>query len=198
MVKNEKHIDGYILAGGKSSRMGSDKGLLNFQGKPLVQWVIEQLSPAVKNVILVSNNIEYQQFGLTVIPDLIKDRGPAGGIYASLSHANTEQIFVVACDMPFITTDIIRYIIEHAVKSQITLVEQNGQLQPLCGIYDKECVTLWQQLVWQEKLKLQEIVTNFTLLKLKLPHQLFNDSLFFNINNKQDFQQAFNKIDHGD
>lgn len=55
-----KNVNGYILAGGKSSRMGADKGLLTFHGKPIVQKIIDQLKPAVKNVIIVSNNIEYK------------------------------------------------------------------------------------------------------------------------------------------
>lgn len=79
MTDKISHIDAHILAGGKSSRMGADKGLLLFKGKPLIERVIEQLYPLFKTICIVSNNREYERFGLQVIEDLIKDIGPGRG-----------------------------------------------------------------------------------------------------------------------
>ena len=91
MQQIENNISGYILAGGKSSRMGSDKGLMLLNKKAVIQHAIEQLEKSVKNIFIISNNIEYEKFGFKLIPDLIKDIGPAGGIYTALKHTHTNQ-----------------------------------------------------------------------------------------------------------
>lgn len=174
--------------------MGTDKGLLNFKGKPLVLKVIEQLQGAVHKTVIVSNNPEYEKFGLEVIPDLIQAKGPAGGIHAALSHTDSEQNFVVSCDMPFITTAAIQYMIKNASQSQITLPLYQTKMQPLFGVYSKECLPLWQELIQQKIVKLQEMITHFKLLELNIDkNELFPNLFFININDKNDFQKALNQ-----
>lgn len=194
----KKNINGYVLAGGKSSRMGTDKGLLKFNGKPIIQIIVEQLQPAVSNAIIVSKNEAYKKFGLEVIPDLINDKGPAGGIHAALSHTDSDKVFVVSCDMPNITTNAIQYIIEQSFHSQITLPLNDGKVEPLFGVYAKTCLPLWQQLIEQGKIKLQEMVTHFDLLKINVEnHKFFNAELFLNINDKNDLLNAQKFLKHG-
>lgn len=191
MINKIRKINGYILAGGKSSRMGTDKGLLDFNGKPITQTIIEQLQPAVNKIIIVSTNAEYEKFGLEVVPDLIKDKGPAGGIHAVLSHTDAEQTFVMSCDMPNITTLAIQYMIAQSTNSEITLPVHHEKTEPLFGMYSKKCLPLWQQLIEQGMIKLQEMVTHFKLLKIDVDNnELFNDFLFLNINDKNDLQNA--------
>lgn len=186
-----KHINAYILAGGKSSRMGSDKGFVLFKGKPLIEKVIEQLQPLFEKIIIVSNNSEYKKFGLEVIEDLIKDIGPAGGIHAALSNTQSEKVFIVSCDMPFITTDTARFIIKHSVNQQITLFLYQGKIQPLFGVYSKDCLQKWEQLIGQGIIKLQEMITHFDLQKIDVSNNpSFNDLLFTNINDKHDLNKA--------
>lgn len=196
MEINKKTIfDCYILAGGKSSRMGNDKGLLLFNGKPLVQKVIEELSPVVNKVIIVSNNHEYEKFGLQVLEDLIKNIGPAGGIHAALSNAQSEQIFIVSCDMPFIAANAVTYVMQYATHSQIVLPLFHGKIQPLFGVYSRQCLPKWKQLIERGIIKLQEMVTYFDLLKLdNQKNELFHDLLFTNINNEDDFQNALKQL----
>jgi molybdopterin-guanine dinucleotide biosynthesis protein A len=91
MDTQTKHANAYILAGGKSSRMHTDKGLLLFEGKAMVQYFIEQLQPIFSKLFIVSNNPEDEKFRLEVIPDSIKDIGPAGGIYTALKHSNSDN-----------------------------------------------------------------------------------------------------------
>lgn len=195
-MKNKKNIvDCYILAGGKSSRMGSDKGLLPFDGQPLVQKIIEQLSPIINEIIIVSNNREYEKFGLKVIEDLIVDKGPAGGIHAALSNAKTEQIFVVSCDMPFITPEAVTYMVQQASQSQITLPLYDGRIQPLFGVYSRQCLPKWTMLIKQGIIKLQAMILHFDLLKVNIENNdLFEESLFTNINDRNDFNKALNQL----
>ncbi len=191
MKKADKNwIDGYILAGGKSSRMGTDKGLMWLHGQCMIQHVIRQLRPAVNSVFIVSNNPEYKKFGLKLIGDLIKDKGPVGGIYSALSHTHSTHIFIVSCDMPCINPDAIEYLINHAHQAQIVLPVFNGRLEPLFGIYAKECLTRWKELMDQGQLKLQQMVTHFSLYKLVVDDvEYFNEQTFLNLNTRMEFNK---------
>lgn len=187
-------MNGYILAGGKSSRMGRDKGLMLFKGKSLIQYVIEQLKPAVNRVVLVANNSAYRDFGLEVIPDLIKDIGPAGGIYSALKHTDTRFNFILSCDMPFIKSEAIEFIIQNSSQWQITVPLYHQKIEPLCGVYTKECLTEWLGLIQHDIIRLQDMITYFRLLQLNVDNNgSFNDLLFQNINTLPDLVNALNE-----
>ena len=184
-------VTGYILAGGKSSRMGSDKGLMLLDGKPLILPIIEQLKPAVDKLVIVSNNQAYAALGHELITDIVKDIGPAGGIYSALSHSKTDKNFILSCDMPFVTTAAIEFIIRQPSSSQIVLPVHNGQMEPMFGLYSRSCLTQWHALIQQGFLKLQEMVGRFDLLKLEVSdNPVFANNLFVNINTPEDFKKA--------
>lgn len=196
MIRNkENSVNGYILAGGKSSRMGTDKGLMLFNDKPIILHVIEQLLPSVNKAVIVSNNSDYEKFGLEVVSDVIKNIGPAGGIYTALNHTNSGYNFIICCDMPFVSSSAINFIIQNSFQAQITLPFLHGKTEPLFGVYTKECLARWQELIEYGIIKLRDMVTHFNLLKLNVnDNELFNDSLFVNINDKNDFEKAIKKI----
>jgi molybdenum cofactor guanylyltransferase len=186
-------VTGYILAGGKSSRMGIDKGLMLIDDVAMVQYVIAKLKPVVDKVVIVSNNPEYKIFGLDVLEDLIKDIGPAGGIYTALNHTNTEKNFVVSCDMPFITSGAVCFMIENSSTSEITLPAYNQMIQPLFGIYSKACLPRWKFLIDQGIIKLHDLIRQFNLKKLNIEkNDLFGEKIFLNLNSKTDFENPFN------
>lgn len=198
MSNEANKITGYILAGGKSSRMGSDKGLIPFHGDPLVLSIITQVQDAVNKTVIVSNNPEYQKFGLEVIADLIQGIGPAGGIYSALQHTKSNQLFIASCDMPFVTAGAIRYMIQQVAHSQITLPLYKGKIQPLFGVYSKDCQAGWKQLIDRGIIKLQEMVKHFELQKIDTENdELFKDQFFTNINDKTDFEKALKYLNHG-
>lgn len=190
-MRESKNKYGYILAGGKSSRMGEDKGLLLLKGKAMIEYVIEQMKPIFDKLIIVSNNPEYEKFGLEVVPDLIKDKGPAGGIYTALHHSKANLNFIVSCDMPFVTQAAIEFILKNGDENQIVLLENHGKLEPLFGLYAKECEAIWQQLIQQNRIKLQEMVLHFKLKTIPIEKcEGFDNSIFKNINSKTDFNNA--------
>jgi molybdopterin-guanine dinucleotide biosynthesis protein A len=91
-----------VQAGGQSSRMGEDKALKPFLGRPLIQRVIEALTPIADEVIVTTNRpAEYGFLNLRLIPDLKPGRGALGGLYTAIASANFPLVAVVACDMPF-------------------------------------------------------------------------------------------------
>jgi len=197
-TKKTNPIHAYILAGGKSSRMGTDKGLLLFEGKPLIEWVIEKLQPVFEKVIIVSKNRDYKKFGLEVIEDEIKDIGPAGGIHAAMKQAQCDQIFVASCDMPFITTEAARFILDSTVNEQITVFFNGGKIQPLFGVYSVNCLKKWEQLIHQKIIKLQEMLTYFEVKKINIDHErFFDEELFMNVNDKNDLAKALQHFKNG-
>ncbi|OQY95440.1 MAG: hypothetical protein B6D37_05465 [Sphingobacteriales bacterium UTBCD1] len=198
MANNSNDITGYILAGGKSSRMGTDKGLLTFHGEPLVLRIIKQLQESLNKVVIVSDNEAYKYFGLEVTSDLVKEMGPAGGIYTALHHSRSNRVFITSCDMPFITSGGVRFIVQEAIHSQITLPLYEGKVQPLFGIYSRNCISGWKQLIDRGIIKLQKMITHFNLKQIDTDQNvLFNNSFFTNINDKTDLDMALKISGYG-
>lgn len=156
----------YILCGGKSSRMGEEKGLVVFQGKSFVHWILEALIPLVQHVALITKNLAYGIFELELVPDLIDDKGPVGGIYTALNHANSDLVLVLSCDIPKITTDVLSLLLNESVKcpDKITFLSDGKNDYPLIGVYPKSCLSFFQSAILKEELKLRLLVEN-------LPHQ---------------------------
>ncbi|EMR03671.1 molybdenum cofactor guanylyltransferase [Cesiribacter andamanensis] len=120
-MSNKQTITGIVLAGCKSSRMGQDKGLMLLQGKAMVLPVIEQLQPQVAEVLLVANAPAYRQYGFRVVPDLVAEAGPMGGIYTGLTASASEYNVVLSCDMPFITAEALGKLIGQARQTQTSV-----------------------------------------------------------------------------
>ena len=99
----ERNITTIILAGGKSTRMKEDKGLIHFNGKMLVEVVIDAVKKITTNIIIITSTPAYKQFGCTCIEDEIKEKGPLGGILTGLANSSTKKNLVVGCDMPFLS-----------------------------------------------------------------------------------------------
>ncbi|HRG53042.1 MAG TPA: molybdenum cofactor guanylyltransferase [Bacteroidia bacterium] len=197
MANERNNVNGYILAGGKSSRMGTDKGLLPLNGSTIVGNIIRQLEPAVGKITIVANSSRYEQFGVEVIADIIPGIGPSGGIHAALHHSDRAHNFIVSCDMPFITTEAIQTIIVRPALTEITLPFYQQQLEPLFGLYSKNCLDKWQELIRQHIFKLKDMITYFSVKRIDIDHNpLFQNTLFMNVNTPADFEAA-KKIEHG-
>jgi len=131
---------GYVLVGGKSSRMGRDKALLRMQGVPLGQQVARLVAAAAGSAVLVGNPEHYGALGYPVVPDLYPGEGPLGGILTALAHTSADWNLVTACDMPGLTETILRGLLDDAGKIQADIllpVGPSGRLEVLCGVYRK-------------------------------------------------------------
>jgi molybdopterin-guanine dinucleotide biosynthesis protein A len=97
-----------IQAGGQSSRMGEDKALKPFLGRPLIQRVVERLSPVADQLIVTTNRPDdYRFLGLPLFPDLRPGRGALGGLHTAIASASHPTVAVVACDMPFASPTLL-------------------------------------------------------------------------------------------
>lgn len=135
---DKKHITGIILAGGKSSRMGTDKGFLLLNDKPFVQYSIDALTPLVSEIMIVSDNPEYDTFGLKRVNDITKNSGPVAGICSGLEASSTNYNVILSCDIPLINSKVVQKLIDNIDDtSQIIQVESNGKSMPLIAVYRK-------------------------------------------------------------
>jgi molybdopterin-guanine dinucleotide biosynthesis protein A len=127
-----------VLAGGKSERMGQDKALKPFLGRPLIERVLERLSGLAQEVIVTTNRPDQYAFlGLPLYPDLLPDRGPLGGLYSSISAVHLPLMAAVACDMPFASLAIFEYELDLLVRNDLDAVLPRGPrgTEPLHAIY---------------------------------------------------------------
>ena len=130
-----------IQAGGESRRMGQDKGLAPFLGKPLIQRVIDRLTPIADEFIVTTNRPEaYQFLGLPLFPDLAQGRGALGGLYTALSAASQPLVAVVACDMPFVCADLLAALRDglSATDQDIAIPRLQGGLEPFHAVYRRD------------------------------------------------------------
>lgn len=191
----KNNITGIILAGGKSSRMDTDKGLLLFNDKPFVQQSIDALSPLVSEIIIVSDHTDYDRFGFKRIKDEVKDAGPVSGIYSGLKASTTTFNLVLSCDIPLITTKILRKLIEHAdAKSEIIQIESNGKTMPLIALYKRDVKDKFQKLLQQDERRLRVAVQSCIVKNVVLEDDLNRATT--NVNTKEELKQLNSEYNH--
>ena len=150
MVNETTSLSCIILAGGRGSRVGgADKGLLPFEGKPLIEHVIESIAPQVDDIIISANrNIEqYRRYSNQVITDSDEDyRGPLSGILSCLPHCSHELVLIVACDMPALPDDLAERLLSNIDDNAICMVTIDDQHQLALLIHRSLANSLQQQL----------------------------------------------------
>ncbi|RMF94026.1 MAG: molybdenum cofactor guanylyltransferase, partial [Nitrospinota bacterium] len=125
-----------ILAGGKSRRMGQDKAFLPFGSTSLIEWITARLRRLTDQLLLITNTPErYAFLQIPLSPDLLPGKGSLGGIYTGLQRAQTEQVVFVACDMPFVHIDFLRYLQQEASGFEVVIPRSAEGFQPLCALY---------------------------------------------------------------
>lgn len=134
-------VAGVILAGGKSTRMGRDKALLQLNGKLFIQHITEELQSLFSEVVISANTSEYDFLRLPLVRDMYENCGPLGGIHAALGWVRKPHIMIVPCDAPFLTSSVFSTILEEAEPGAISVASALDQLQPLVGVYPKECLS---------------------------------------------------------
>lgn len=182
-----------ILAGGKSSRMGRDKSFVPFSGKPLIENVIDKMKPIFKEKIIVTNSPHlYEKYNIETRVDILKDRGPLGGIHAGLSYSKNKYNFVVACDMPFLNEGLICFMTQRLGDCDAVVPRCKGRLEPLCAIYSKSCIGPIESEISRNNLKMRNFLK---LLKIRIIEEeavllTANNRSFVNINTPGELDQC--------
>jgi len=188
-----------IQAGGKSTRMGSNKAKAIFLGQPLILRILERLHHLAGAVMILSNNndLDYDVLaGIPIYSDLIEGIGPLGGLYTSLKLARTPFVAMVACDMPFTSSQLILYELElmKTLECDVVIPETEQGLEPMHALYRREtCLPNIEAALannerrlisWFPGMKVEKIST---VDLRKIDPQLH---MFLNINTPEDLENA--------
>ena len=186
-------VTGIILAGGKSVRMGTDKGLLELCGKPLISYAIKVLSELCNTVIISSSSNKYQRFGYQTVPDEFPGIGPLGGIYSALRHCKTEKTLVLSCDLPFVPKELLEFILNNSEGYQVAVPwEGNRHYEPLCGFYSLSIVGQMGAFIKKGNYKLPDLFEEVNVNRLDNNNKLdfYHANLFLNVNSKHELANA--------
>ena len=133
-------VSAAIMAGGKSKRMGQDKAWIELDGEPLIRRVANVLAQVADEVIIVANDPKYATLGLRVVPDRFPDGGALGGIATGVSAATHDRVLVAACDMPFLSAEVWRVLLDHRFEADVVIPKIGGEFETLHALYTKACV----------------------------------------------------------
>ena len=141
-------VTGVILAGGESRRMGSDKSLLPLDGGRFIDHAYRTLAALFDEVLIVTNSPDlYAGLPCRKVPDLYPVKGSLAGIHSGISHARTEKIFVVACDMPFLSAEVIRRLCAGGEAADVVIPRSERGVEPLHALYDTRCLPAVEDLL---------------------------------------------------
>ncbi len=194
-----------IQAGGQSSRMGEDKALKTFLGRPLIQRVIERLSPIADEVIVTTNHPEdYSFLNVRLVSDIKPGRGALGGLYTAIASASHPIVAVVACDMPFASARFFEAATKLMVQEEADVViarlkseteeKRSEGYEPLHAVYRREtCLPAierainadqWKVIAWFPEVKVRVLTPDE--IKIINPNNL----AFWNVNTPEEFSKA--------
>jgi molybdopterin-guanine dinucleotide biosynthesis protein A len=178
-------ITGVILAGGKSSRFGTNKALAPFRGAPLIEHVAETLRSVFRDVLVVTNAQQtYLNLGLPSVVDIVPDQGPMGGIVTAFQNTINDRIFAVACDMPVLDATAIREIISQAGETDAAVPVHDGIREYLMALYSRRLLPRMRCCLAEERLSLEDFCDKLTNVAW-IP--VSGDS-WFNVNTKRDLE----------
>lgn len=180
-----------ILAGGKGSRLGGrDKGLLEWQGRPFIEHLLQAIEPVTQNIIINANqNIEvYQRYGYPVISDVTADfAGPLAGMLAALRSADTPYILSLPCDAPLVSADIVEKFCDvHEEKKQGLYVASTAEgMQPVYAMINHALADNLQQYLADGGRKARDWMKANDAVVVEFDQPA---SMFVNINTESDWQ----------
>jgi len=188
---NYQAVTGIVMAGGKSRRMGADKGLVLFNGEPLILYAIRLLQPFCTKVLISTNNADYSKFGCTLVNDLVPGLGPISGISSALKQSVTEINLVISCDMPLMSPVVINKILEYSGQFKYVVpVDESGRPEPLCALYTRSSLSQIEHQMVTKQYKLA-LLFNDESTKLISPGEFgseYNEAWFTNVNSPRDLR----------
>jgi len=173
--------------------MGQDKALLLLHGTTLLERSIRTLQSAVRPVVVACGHSDrYPLAGVRCISDSVQDCGPLGGILAAMEESTADAVLILACDLPFITPDLLLMLRTAPSGESIILPSAGGDLQPLCGRYPRSLEPALRRFLAEGKRKVLDFVEsqNHHYIVITDDHPLFRPSLLANINTREELAQA--------
>ncbi len=127
-----------ILAGGRSSRMGTDKSFVRVLGRPLIEDVLAQLAGVGSETLIVTNQTDdYRYLGVPLFADVLPDKGALGGLYTALHSATRPHVLCVACDMPFVVRPLLSHLLSLTAEGEAIVPRLGGEAEPFRAVYQR-------------------------------------------------------------
>jgi molybdopterin-guanine dinucleotide biosynthesis protein A len=182
----------FILAGGKSSRMGEDKARLKLQGHTLLEIAIGKAREVVDTVGIVGPRAS---FGPDAIEDIYPDCGPLGGIHSAVTHSSCDFNLILAVDVPFVEAPFLCFLLQQAQASHAvaTLARTSDGFQPLCAVYQKSFAQLAEKALKKQRYKIDALfplVQTRIIAEDELRQLAFDPAMFQNLNTRVEYERA--------
>ena len=190
-------ITGIVLAGGKSSRIGTEKGLVIFRNKPLIDYSLNVLTLVANEIIISSNSMMYNGFGFPVLKDEFPDSGPMGGIYTCLKASENEINIVLSCDMPMVNAVFLNKLLAAADGFDAVVPwYEKKYFEPLSAVYRKNLLPVFEDFIQNKNFRIPDLFAAANTNYLKIGKEFGVDPLiFFNINTLQQLDELSQMVD---
>jgi len=191
-------VAAFVLAGGKSRRMGKDKAFLELGGRTLLSRALELAESLTETVAIVGNGSNFFPLG-RVIDDIYPGQGPLAGIHAALTASDSALNLMLALDIPFIETDFLRYLLSEASRSSavVTVPKTKDHWHPLCAVYRQEFAITADEALRRGKNKIDPLfakVETRVINQDEMRRLNFFDSMLRNLNTPEDWKIAEQEI----
>lgn len=184
----------FVLAGGKSSRMGRHKAFLEIEGRTLLSRTIELARALSDQVRIVGDSEKFSTFG-PVVEDIYPDRGPLGGIHAALSSSAAELNLMLAVDLPLLRAGLLQFLITQSRQAGavVTVPRVGGGFQPLCALYRKAFLKPAEAALIEGKNKIDALfsqVATRVIEESELERAGFSAQMFSNVNTPEEYERT--------
>ena len=182
-------VAGFVLTGGRSSRMGRDKALLPYAGQTLCEHIGDVIGVTAPEVFLIGHPERYNHLKYRCFADLHPDLGPISGLETALSLGRAELHVVVSCDVWNIQVEWLRMLLAEAQGGGARCVvaeDEQGKVQPLCGVYRSECRPIVAEALAAGRLRMMDLLTELGAQRVKL------DGAVINVNTPEEYSESAN------
>lgn len=191
-------VSAFVLAGGQSRRMGTDKAFIELEGQSLLVRALNLVTGITPNVQILGSEAKFGEFG-KVVEDQFSNHGPLGGIHAALRASSSELNLILAVDMPLVPEKFLRYLVGVARQHDavVTVPKVSAGWQPLCAIYRPPFADLAQDALQKGDNKIDALFRETTLQVLEeseLEREGFSSNMFRNLNTPEDLREAKSRL----
>ncbi|MHC1737709.1 MAG: molybdenum cofactor guanylyltransferase [Ignavibacteriaceae bacterium] len=185
------NINGIILAGGYSSRMGQNKSLLKIGNRTIIEIIAEKMKPIFPEVLIITNNPdEYEFLKLEIHEDIYPHMGPLSGIHSGLVNSKAQSNFFVSCDSPCFTRESINFMIAKYTGAAAMAARGKDRSHYLFGIYSKECIPVLESSLKNNELRVSNFFDKMNGIEIPIEEcESYSGNQFLNINTLEDYEK---------
>ncbi|HME34108.1 MAG TPA: molybdenum cofactor guanylyltransferase [Candidatus Sulfotelmatobacter sp.] len=193
MGRTSIDVTSFILAGGKSTRMGADKAFVTLDGRTLLARALDLARSVTTDVLIVGDAAKFASFA-PVVEDVFRECGPLGGIHAALRASPTELNLILAVDVPLLSSALLKYLIERArqaASATVTVAQAGGGWQPLCAVYRREFADAAEQALRAGRYRIDalfEAADTQVIGEEELEAAGFSSNVFRNLNTREELE----------